>query len=173
MGETVANLAVSLDFYIAESDGTVDFLSNYKIADYDFEAFAATIGGLITGSTTYEQAVGFGWYWSDKPTLVLTTRTDLAVPEGADVRFTDEPTPDAIRRFAAEIPGRLWVFGGGQVITEGLRAGAIDTLELMVIPQALGSGIPLFTEPYDGPMKLVDAIQHEDGAVLLVYDCRP
>ena len=168
--EVVAQVAVSLDLYIAEDDGGVDFLEKHSVADYDFDAFSETIGGLVIGSTTYVQAVGFGWVWDDLPTLVLTSRDDLPTPDGADVRFAAMPTPEAIRSFSAETPKRLWVMGGGRVISEGLAGGAIDTLDLMVMPEVLGSGIPLFAEPYDGPMRLVTTEHYEGDAVRVVYE---
>jgi dihydrofolate reductase len=170
--DVVASLAVSLDMFVAESDGSVDFLAKYPLADFDFDSFAEGIGALIMGSTTYEQTVGFGWTWGDRPTMVLTTRTGLTVPEGANITFAATPTAEAIRSFSSVTPKRLWVFGGGQVVTEGLLGGVIDTLDITVMPEALGSGIPLFTEPYEGPMNLVDTTAYSNGAVRLVYKLR-
>lgn len=170
--DVVAMLAVSLDGFIAEADGGVGFLDDAPVEGFDFEAFAAEVGAVVTGRATYEQALGFGWAYGDTPTLVLTSRDDVPVPDGGDVRFSSEPTGAAIRRLASETEGRLWVLGGGRVVTDGLRAGAIDTLDLMVVPVALGTGIPLFTAPYDGPLRLIEATPYGDGA-RLVYDVRP
>ena len=173
MDDVVAQLALSLDGYVCELDGNVDFLSKYTMDDFDFEGLTDTIGALIMGSTTYLQAVEFGWMWHAFPTMVLTTQGSLPVPDGADVRFAAMPTAEAIRSFSDETPKRLWVFGGGQVITEGLLGGAIDTLDMVVMPEALGDGLPLFTERYSGPMRLVEATPYSGGPVRLVYDTRP
>ncbi len=171
--DTVASLAVSLDGYIAEADGGVEFLEKYP-ADgfdgFDFEVFVAGIGALIMGSTTYRQAVDWGWEWGDLSTTVLTSRTDLAIPDGADVRFSAAPTAEAIRTFAAETPHRLWVFGGGEVITEGILGGAVETLDLMVIPEALGSGLPLFTKPVSVRLTVRETTSFPNGALRIVYD---
>jgi len=115
--DVVASVAVSLDGYIAEPNGGVAFLEKYAIEEFDFDAWTAEIGALIMGSVTYEQTIGWGWTWGDRPTLVLTTRTDLPVPDGADIRFAAMPTAEAIRSFSAETRKRLWVFGGGKVVT--------------------------------------------------------
>jgi len=171
--DVVASLAVSLDGYVAEVDGSVGFLEKYPIEEFDFDAFVDGIGALIMGSTSYVQAAEWGWMWGDRPTMVLTTRTDLPVPEGANIRFAATPTATAIRSFSAETPKRLWVFGGGKVVTEGLMGGAIDTLDITLMPEALGSGIPLFSDAYDGPMQLVESVPYANGAVRLVYDTRP
>jgi len=167
--DVVASLAVSLDGYIATADGSVDYLQKYPLEDFDFDSFIAGIGALIMGSTSYVQAVDWGWMWGDRPTMVLTTRTDLPVPDGADITFASMPTAAAIRSFSAATPKRLWVFGGGKVVTDGLRGGAIDTLDIMVMPEVLGSGIPLFTDAYEGPMTLVESVAFPNGAIRLVY----
>ena len=171
--DVVASLAVTLDGYVCRTDGSVDYLEDYPIEEFDFDAFADSIGALIMGSTSYLQAVEWGWMWGDRPTMVLTTRTDLPVPDGADIRFASMATAEGIRSFSAETHGRLWVFGGGRVVTDGLRDGAIDTLDITVVPMALGSGIPLFADPYDGPMRLIECVPYANGAVRLVYDTRP
>lgn len=168
--DVVASLAVTLDGYIASSDGGVDYLEKYPIEDFDFDAWVAQIGALIMGSVTYEQTVGWGWAWGDMPTMVLTSRSGLPVPDGAAVRFANKPTAEAIRSFSAETDKRLWVFGGGKVVTEGLAGGAINVLDVVVMPEALGEGVPLFTESFVRPMKLTEAIPYNNGAVRLVYD---
>ncbi|MGI9623685.1 MAG: dihydrofolate reductase family protein, partial [Acidimicrobiales bacterium] len=80
------------------------------------------------------------------------------------------PTAEAISDFAAETPGRTWVFGGGSVVTAGLLGGAVDTLDITIMPEAIGEGIPLFTEPYDGPMRVIATQTYDYGGVRVVYD---
>jgi dihydrofolate reductase len=171
--DVVASLAVTLDGYVCRADGSVDYLEKYPIEEFDFAAFTDSIGALIMGSTSYLQAVEWGWMWGDRPTMVLTTRSDLPVPDGADIRFSAMPTAAAIRSFAQQSPKRLWVFGGGKVVTEGLQGGAIDTLDITIMPEAIGGGIPLFAGAYDGPMRLVETTGYANGAVRLIYDTRP
>ena len=104
--------------------------------------------------------------------LVLTSRVDLEVPDGANITFKASPTAEAIRSFSAETPKRLWVFGGGGVVTAGLLGGVIDILDIVVVPEALGSGIPLFTEAYTGPMSLIESTSFSNGAIRLVYQVK-
>lgn len=168
--DVVASLAVTLDGYVARSDGAVDYLDAYPIADFDFDSWADRIGALVMGRATYEQTIGWGWTWGDRPTLVLTTATDLPVPDGADVTFRAAPTAQAIREWSASTPKRLWVFGGGAVVTKALIGGAVDTLDITIIPEAIGSGIPLFTEPYAGPLEVIKSVPYSIGAYRVVYD---
>ena len=166
--DVVAYLAVSLDGFIAESDGSVSFLDDFGSDEFGFDDFIAGIGASVMGSTTYEQVLDFGWPYGDTPTLVLTSR-ELEVPDDADVTFSRERTGDAIRAFATEVDRRIWVIGGGKVVTAALQAGVVDTLELYIMPVVLGSGVPLFTEPCKAPLLLLEVQSFSNGVVKLVY----
>ena len=133
-------------------------------------ALLLVFGALVMGRATYEQTIGWGWGWGDRPTLVLTTATDLPVPDGADVTFRAAPTAQAIRDWSASTPKRLWVFGGGAVVTEALVGDAVDTLDITIIPEAIGSGIPLFSQPYAGPLQVIESVPYANGAYRVVYD---
>jgi dihydrofolate reductase len=50
-----------------------------------------------------------------------------------------------------------------------LLQGAIDVLEMYVMPVVLGSGVPLFSAPYNSPLDLVDTAAFSNGVVKLVY----
>lgn len=168
--DVVASLAVTLDGYVARADGAVDYLEAYPITEFDFDTWVGRIGALVMGRATYEQTVGWGWQWGDRPTLVLTSASDLPVPDGADVTFLAAPTAEAIRDWSASTPKRLWVFGGGAVVTEALLGGAVDTLDITIMPEAIGDGIPLFTEPYNGALRLIESVPYSNGAIRVVYD---
>ena len=65
MAEVSLFIATSLDGFIADSEGGVDWL--FTDQDYGYAAFFATIGALVMGRRTYEQVLGFGdWrLWRD------------------------------------------------------------------------------------------------------------
>lgn len=171
--DIVASLAVTLDGFVARENGDVDYLEKYPITEFNFDEFLEGIGAIIMGSASYVQAVEWGWQWSAYPTMVLTSRSDLPVPDGADVTFSSAPTAEAITAFAAATPKRLWVFGGGRVITDGLIGNAIDTLDMTVMPEALGAGIPLFADGFAAPMRIADTTAYDNGALRIIYDLRP
>ncbi len=166
--DVVAYLAVSLDGFIAEADGGVAFLDDFGSDEYGYDEFIGGIAALVMGSATYEQVVGFGWPYGDLPTLVLTSR-DLSTADGTTVSFSSDRTGEAIRHFAVDTPGRVWLVGGGKVVTAALQAGVIDTLELYIMPVALGQGVPLFTEPCEGPLTLIESRAFTNGVMRLVY----
>ena len=166
--QVIAYVATSLDGYIADDKGSVDFLEEFGSDEYGFDAFFEGVDALVMGSTTYDQVLGFGWPYAGTPALVLTTR-HLDIPQGPKITFRAEATGKAIRAYADSFEGRVWVVGGGRVITEGLIQGAIDLLEVYVMPIALGSGIALFTSAYEGPLTLTDSQPFRNGVVKLVY----
>lgn len=169
--KVVAYVAVSLDGYIAHDDGSVGFLEEFGTDEYDFHGFLDTIGAVVLGAATYEQILGWGWPYGDLPGVVLTSR-DLPTAEGARIEFSRAATAEAIRSAAATTDKRVWVVGGGVVITDGINGGAIDTLELYVMPTVLGSGVPLFTGAIDTPLDLVDSASFSTGVVKLEYRVR-
>lgn len=168
--DVVASLAVTLDGYVCRLNGDVDYLEKYPIEEFDFSAWSDRVGALVMGRKSYVQTVGWGWTWGDRPTLVLTNANDLAVPDGANISFKAAPTAEAIAEFSQQTDKRLWVFGGGSVVTAALLGGVVDTLDLVIVPEAIGAGIPLYTEPFSGSMRLIEAIPFNNGAVRLVYD---
>ena len=170
--KVVAYVAVSLDGFIAHDDGSVGFLERFGTDEYDFHGFFDTIGAIVLGATTYEQVLDWGWPYGELRGVVLTSR-HLPVAEGASVVFSNAPTVDAIRSLAASTDKRVWVVGGGVVITDGINGGAIDTLELYVMPTVLGSGVPLFTDAIEAPLDLVEATSFSNGAVKLEYRIQP
>lgn len=171
--DVVASLAVTFDGFVCRADGAVDYLDKYPLEGFDFAAWADRIGALVMGRTTYEQVLQWGWTWGDRPTLVLTSATDLPVPDGADITFRAAPTADAIAEFSKRTPQRLWVFGGGHVVTAALAGGVVDTLDITIVPEAIGAGLPLFTQPFSGPMRPLVTKPFDNGAVRLVFDTNP
>lgn len=173
--DVVASVAVTLDGYIARVDGAVDCLDKCPLEGFNFPDWADRVGAFVMGRTTYEPLSQGEWMWGDGPTLVLTSRDDLPIPDGANVSFSSAPTLEAIADFRQrpDVAGRIWVFGGGRVITEALTGGAVDTLDLTVMPEALGEGVPLFTEAFEGPLRPLEVNTHDNGAVRLVFDSSP
>jgi len=170
--QVIAYVAVSLDGYIAGDGGSVDFLEQFGSDEYGFHEFFDSIDAVIMGSATYEQILGFGWPYGDTPGLVLTTQS-LDTPAGPRITFASEPTGQAIRDYASSFDRPVWLVGGGKVITAGLLQGAVDILEMYVMPIALGSGVPLFTSPYSGHLELAESRHFSNGVVKLVYTTNP
>ena len=77
MAEVVYYVAASVDGYIATPDGAVDWLAPFHTdgEDHGYNAFLATLGGIVMGRRTYDQVRGFGpWPYTGLDCRVVTSR---------------------------------------------------------------------------------------------------
>lgn len=141
-------IATSLDGYIADSTGGIDFLDTFpeiNQIDSGYADFMAGIDALVMGRTTFETVCGFDIDWPyQKPVFVLSN-TLVEIPEKARGKA------ELVRGNLSEILERIHQKGffrlyidGGKTIQSFLQADLIDELTVTVIPVLLGSGIPLF-----------------------------
>ena len=161
-------MAISLDGMIADAEGGVDWLNRWDDADYGSAAFMDTVDVLVMGRATYDQVLGFGdWPYAGKRVFVLTSRPLGDAPDGV------EGTSD-VAGLIAELRddgARVWIVGGAQAAAACIAMGAVDTVELFLMPVLLGEGVPLFAG--DGPelpLALRETRTWPNGVVGLVYD---
>jgi dihydrofolate reductase len=119
--------ATSLDGYLADANGSLDWLFAVEggaQAMAETEAFLSGVAVQIEGSTTYrwvierEELVDYPGKWQtfygNRKTFVFSSRTDLPIVAGADVEFVSGAVAnhlDTIRAAAGE--GDIHVVGGG------------------------------------------------------------
>ncbi len=141
-------IAVSVDGYIARSDGAIDWLATVQQEgeDYGYKKFFDSVDALVVGRNTYDLALGFEpWPYSGKRCIVLTHRPPTS-------RHGEEffgGGPEALVEQLGRDGTRHVYVDGGTVIQQFLAAKVIDDLTLSVVPVVLGAGIRLFAK--DGP----------------------
>jgi dihydrofolate reductase len=167
----VYHAAASVDGFIATPDGGVEWLSGFSSKDGTYERFFAGVGSLVIGRTTFDQVLGWGWPYGDKPAAVLTSSPLPVEAPPTTFAVAGDDLAGVVERLRAAAPGALWIVGGGATAGAFLRAGLLDEIQLGVIPVLLGSGIPLF--PRDGTplheLELVEADACPSGIVDLLY----
>ncbi|MDX2239893.1 MAG: dihydrofolate reductase family protein [Leptolyngbyaceae cyanobacterium bins.302] len=171
--EFVLYIATSLDGYIARTDGSIDWLPDVdpEAEDYGYNEFYGAIDALVMGATTYEQVLTFGeWVYPGKQSYVLTQRSLSS--DRPDITFVDgvEATVDQITQQGYQ---RIWVVGGGKVISALMQQSLITEFIITVFPLLLGSGIPLFQSVPEHSLKLIQAKPFASGAVELRYQLSP
>lgn len=155
--------AVSLDGYLADADGGVEWLEPFTGRDGDYEAFLGGVDCLVMGSHTYEQVLSFGpWPYGDRPTYVLTGR-DLPLATEA-VHLVG-----GVRETADRIEGHAWLVGGAAAAGAFLGAGLVDEIRLTVVPVLLGEGVALFGDAGGARLELLGSDAAPDGSVELRY----
>lgn len=167
-------VASSLDGFIAAEDGSYDWIP--MDPDIDFGALFARFETLVMGRLTYEVMLAYDGGVSDagvygKPTVVFS-RT-LKPSDHPRVRVTAENPAAVVADLKAQPGGDIWLFGGGNLFRQLADAGAVDSVELAVVPVLLGSGIPLL--PKGSPVQLTlrgHRIYPGTGTVILEYDVK-
>ncbi|MDX1479611.1 MAG: dihydrofolate reductase family protein [Saprospiraceae bacterium] len=169
--KVICYIAVSMDGYIARDDGAVDWLNRYMDVDYGYQAFSASIDAVIMGHATYLKSLEFGpeAFQGEMPYFVMTRNPDRQ--DAGKVQFVTDPP----QQLCAKLRGRgdlhrVWMMGGGQVLQAFLDEGLVDEMMLFVIPEMLGTGIPLFpsgTRPAAWQLHRNEA--YMNGVVLLHY----
>lgn len=142
--EVVYAVAASLDGFIADADGGVDWLHQAMVKGegYGLSEFMASIDAVLMGSGTYEKslALGGGGFGSSTPCWVFSKRP-LA---GKGVTVTAAEPKAIVATLPEQGIRRAWLMGGGKLASSFLAAGLIDEISIGVMPVVLGSGIPLF-----------------------------
>lgn len=171
--KVVLYIAMSLDGYIARSNGAVDWLSGHgKVLEVDngYEEFYNTVDTIVMGRTTYEQVVNElspdVWVYEGKKCYVFTKKEYEA---NGKVEFTSESIIDFVSDIKSELGRDIWLVGGGKLIHEFVKKNLIDKYVITVIPTILGEGIPLFIkENQEIKLKLIET-KNIDGMVELIY----
>lgn len=140
-GDVVLYAAISLDGFLAEHDGSLDFLSDVAEAE-GYEDFYRGVDALVMGRSTYEVARSVpDWPYEGRPCVVVTSRP---VPDPPDGVIADDGSDLAALVSELTSHGRVWLVGGGRLARPMLAAGLLDELDLTVTPHVLGRGIALW-----------------------------
>lgn len=143
MAQIRGMMASTLDGYAADSGGGVDFLDAFHGVDWGWNGFIAEIGTVVMGRKTYDHIwhLSAEWPYPGVPGMILG---HPAAPLRGPVT--------ACADLAALIPHLrkatrdVWVVGGPALQQQFIALGALDRLQLCILPVLLGSGIRTFPE---------------------------
>jgi dihydrofolate reductase len=139
-------IATSLDGYIADRDGGLDWLpAPDSIENSGFEEFMETIDALVMGRNTFETVLSFGgdWFYT-KPVFVVSSRLDT-IPEHLQSKVSLlNDSPKEIVSILKEKGYENLYIDGGKIIQNFLREELIEEIIITTIPVLLGGGARLF-----------------------------
>lgn len=165
-------IAMSLDGYIADHNGSVGWL-NGQDCDAEnidtYSAFIKDIDTVVMGWNTYHQVTTElspgKWIYSALTSYIITHRP-LSSTE--NLRFVQDDPRSVVQRLKRESGRGIWICGGANIIHPLIQADLIDEYYISVIPTLLGSGIRLWgktdkeirlklvrTQSYNGISELV------------------
>lgn len=169
-------IAMSLDGYIADKDGGVDWLNGQEEDGENMDTyseFVKTIDTIIMGWNTYHQVITElspeEWVYPEQISYVITHRE---IPSTERIHFTSESPCDLVKRLREEEGNGIWICGGASIVRQLMETDLIDTLHISVIPTLLGDGVRLFG-PLEKEQKLrLVKTQSYNGITDLVYEKR-
>lgn len=173
MKQVILYIAMSLDGYIADEQGMVDWIQGQDAgagADDTFTPFFVRTDTVVIGRRTFNQIVNVlspgKWPYDGATTYVLTHRHDA--DDTHNIRFRDTDACRLVDELRQEAGRGIWICGGAEVAGKLIAADRIDIYHIAVIPVILGRGIRLFgcnaptmelemkgTRSYNGIVELV------------------
>lgn len=176
MRKIVLYIAMSLDGYIADESGNVDWLGGHNNENNEpgsYPEFIKTVDTVILGWTTYHQiAIELfpqGWPYEGMKSYVITHRQAESTDE---IIFTDKNPVDLINELKVQKGKDIWICGGASVINPLIKSDLIDQYTISIIPTVMGRGIRLFENDLpERKLKLISTT-HYDGITDLVYEPR-
>ncbi|MDH5598094.1 MAG: dihydrofolate reductase family protein [Cyclobacteriaceae bacterium] len=142
-------IATSLDGYIADKNGGIDWLHsipNPDSIDMGYGAFMEEIDAIVMGRVTFETVCSFDIDWPySKPVFVLSN-TLKEIPE----KYTGKAflVQGTIQEIVEDIHSQGYYqlyIDGGTTIRSFLKEDRIQSMVITIIPVLLGGGVPLFS----------------------------
>ena len=186
MGKLIYGFTVSVDGYIADAQGSIDWSDpSDELHQYwnDFERETAL---SFYGRRLYELMsaywptadenpdatpliVDFARVWRDMPKVVFS-RTLESVDWNSRLERGDPV--EVVRKLKAATDGNLEV-AGATLAAPIVQAGLVDEFRLVLAPIAVGGGIPFFpTLPSWISLRLLENRTFPGGTVLLRYEAK-
>ena len=185
MGKVTAQLAMSLDGFVADPDDGVEELFGFyfkgdvplklsegfpelrvsQVTADLLSAATAQAGATIVGRRLYDITNGWnGHPGGEVPMVVLTHDPPADWPrDGVPIHFVAGAEAAVAR--ARELAGDKDVSIAGATATRGvLDAGLLDEITVSLVPVILGAGLPWFAGSA-GPVRLSDPEVFEDAGV--------
>lgn len=176
MRKTILFIAMSLDGYIADNQGKVDWLDGQDNDGENIDTyseFIKNIDTILMGWNTYHQIVTElspnEWVYRDFLTYVITHNKNVSSEK---IRFTNTNPAELIKSLKEENGKDIWICGGANLAQQLIKEDLIDCYYITVIPTLLGSGIRLFDNTKcEIKLKLLNTRAY-NGMIDLVYTRR-
>jgi dihydrofolate reductase len=130
-------------------------------------------GATVVGRRTYDVANGWGGKPPGKGSYFVMTHTPPPAGEISDnFTFVTDGLESAVRQARAASKSGVVELMGGQIIQQGLSAGLLDEMVIVLIPVLLGKGIRLFDNLETGHITLnpTRVTAGPSGVTHLFYD---
>lgn len=170
--KVILYIAMSVDGFIARSDGDISFLSvaEHDGEDYGYAKFTDSVDAVILGRKTYDKvhSMGYELPYLEKDIYVLTRTVQ---PEIGNLKFYSGDLKELVRNLKRKEGKDIYCDGGAETVNRLLQDDLIDELIISVIPVLLGGGISLFNADFpEKKLRLVNSTSYVKGLVQLHYE---
>jgi len=171
----ISRLSTSADGYVTTPDGWPAQLADPAFVSGQSHGIREFLQGkeaALMGRTTFEPALSTDrWPWPNLNVFVLGSQRPPGTPD--DVVTDSDPVSLLDKLRAANRGGDVHLIGGPRTIEAFRALGALDELQLVVLPLLLGGGMRL-TPSLSADTGLT--FEHEralpGGSVEIVYNCK-
>lgn len=141
-------IAISLDGYIADEKGSINWLEPYNSVDDDtYEMFYKTVDTVVMGRKTYKQVTEElspdVYPYEDSFTYVVSSQD---IKPRNNMALISEDVIGVLNEIKQQEGKDIWIVGGGMLVSALVEASIIDEYWIAAAPILLGKGIPLFDE---------------------------
>lgn len=168
MKQIKANIAVSLDGFIATRDNELDWIpQNVRaLLSKEYE----TAPNLLMGANTYTYIFEHwgGWPYKSKKTFVVS-HYDTNVTEKENVTFLTDMPLQAVNELKSSSETDIQVIGGGKFITSLIAVSLLDEITLYIVPVMLGDGIKFIGKTFGSKWELTGHRVIDNQVVCLTY----
>lgn len=172
MKKIILYIAASLDQRIAESDGSIEWLTefpNSEKTDYGFKDLLTSVDTVLMGGRTYREFLNMDvvWPYPQQMTYVVSRHN---WGEKENVRFITENVIETISDLRNDEGKDILLVGGGELTSMLLAVDLVDEMQITYMPVILGKGIPLFPEQSkESKWELVKSQSYNSNALTLEY----
>lgn len=177
MSKLIALMSMSLDGYVAGPNVDVSDVFDWYFSSGEEEihtggsdpmtfrmspasaqhvrSLIGELGAVLTGRRTFEVAQGWGGNHAWGPAFVLTHEVPPGWPRaGSSVHFVTDGLEGAVNQAKAAAGEKAVGVHGADTIQQLLNAGLLDELSIDIAAVLLGSGVRLFDDLAQTPVRL-------------------
>jgi dihydrofolate reductase len=149
MGKVIAHATITLDGFMADKEGGVDWMSDFghtdqKVLDTFIRQLGAVVGGANKTQTIEEGETPYGDELKIPVYLMTRKAHEPVVKDRRTYTFVVNDIAQAVAAAKAAAGDKNVSLLGGSITRQCLKLGLVDEIQLHVLPMLLGDGISLF-----------------------------
>jgi dihydrofolate reductase len=152
MAKVFIHATITLDGFMADTNGGVDWMSDFEATDQDYAVankIMAEIGAVVGGSnktnTIKEGEIPYGGTLKVPVYLMTHEAHEPVEKDGTTFTFVVNDIKQAVETAKAAAGDKSVSLLGGTISRQCLKLGLVDEIVVHVVPVLLGDGISLFT----------------------------